>query len=124
MALFGFGKKKKADPAQVCTCGCSCSAGQPEEKPSTGNTPCHQGGHTIKVLGTGCNACHTLLEHTQSAVSQLGLRVDVEYVQDMAQIAGYGVMSVPALVVDDAVVSTGKVLKPSEVEAILRQRLQ
>lgn len=124
MALFGFGKKKKVGPAQVCTCGCSCSAGQLEEKPSTGNNACHQGVHTIKVLGTGCTACHTLLEHTQSAVSQLGLSVEVEYVQDMAQIAGYGVMSVPALVVDDTVVSTGKVLKPSEVEAILRQRLQ
>lgn len=50
----------------------------------------------------------------------LGLNVDVEYVQDMATIAGYGVMSLPALVVHGKVVSTGKVLKPAQIEALLK----
>lgn len=122
MALFGLGKKKKTNDTTACTCGCSCAAAEQEVKPSVENNPCPPGGHTIRVLGTGCHACHTLLEHTQAAVTKLGLGVNVEYIQDMAQIAGYGVMSVPALVVDDTVVSTGKVLKPSEVEDILRQR--
>lgn len=84
MALFGFGKKKKTDFASVCTCGCGCSASQSEEKTFAGNGSSNPGGHTVKVLGTGCAACHTLLEHTQAAVNQLDLDVDVEYIQDMA----------------------------------------
>lgn len=54
----------------------------------------------------------------------MGLDANVEYIQDMVRIASYGVMSVPALVVNGMVVSTGKVLKSTEVEAILHQKLQ
>lgn len=118
MALFGF--KKKKEP--TCACSCGCSAPQGEEKTQTQNSPCCSSERTIKVLGTGCASCHKLLENTQEAVARIGLDAQVEYVQDMAQIAGYGVMSVPALVVQGAVVSTGKVLKSTEVEDILRQK--
>ena len=120
MSLFGFGKKKNAVEKPACQCGCSVI-------PPSDDTPlaqsCHgtQDGIAVKVLGTGCTACHTLLENTQAAVSHLGLDAQVEYVQDMAQIAGYGVMCVPALVINDQVVSTGKVLKSSEVADILKK---
>lgn len=111
MALFGFGKKKKEEQTASCSCQCGCSA-------PTGVA--HKSGAAIQVLGTGCAACHTLLENTQEAVRSLGLNVDVAYVQDMATIAGYGVMSLPALVVHGKVVSTGKVLKPAQIEALLK----
>lgn len=111
MALFGFGKKKKEEQTASCSCQCGCSA-------PTGVAP--RSGAVIQVLGTGCASCHTLLENTQEAVRSLGLKVDVEYVQDMATIASYGVMSLPALVVHGKVVSTGKVLKPAQIEALLK----
>lgn len=120
MALFGFGKKKEKATKPACTCSCGCTAPQADAAAPTQG--CCQAGNRwiIKVLGAGCASCHKLLEHTQAAVSQMGLDARVEYVQDMAQIAGYGVMTLPALVVNDQVVSTGKVLKPAEVEAMLR----
>ena len=69
----------------------------------------------IKVLGSGCSACEKLLERTQSAVKNAGIDAEVEYVTDMEKIMGYGVMAMPALVMDEKVVSAGKVLKEKEV---------
>lgn len=111
MALFGFGKKKKEVQTAPCSCQCSCSAAGRVE---------HKSGAAIQVLGTGCASCHTLLENTREAVRSLGMDVQVEYVQDMSTIAGYGVMSLPALVVHGKVVSTGKVLKPDQIEVLLK----
>ena len=49
----------------------------------------------------------------------MGLSVDVEYITDMQKIMEYGVMRMPALVVNDKVVSQGKVLKPADVKKLL-----
>ena len=51
----------------------------------------------------------------------MGLSVEVEYITDMQKVMTYGVMSMPAIVVNEKVVSMGKVLKPSKVEKLLRQ---
>ena len=51
----------------------------------------------------------------------MGLNIEVEYVTDMEKIMAYGVMSMPAIVVNDQVVSMGKVLKASDVEKLLRK---
>ena len=121
MGLFGFGKKKEGKmPACACQCGC------PTEEADTSklaNEVCDaaNGIMTIKVLGAGCASCHTLLENTQTAVTALGLSVDVEYVTDMAKIAGYGVMSVPALMINEKVITMGKGLKPEDVTTILKK---
>lgn len=69
----------------------------------------------IKVLGSGCSSCEKLLERTQSAVKNAGIDADVEYVTDMEKIMKYGVMAMPALVVDEKVVSAGRVLKDKEI---------
>ena len=74
----------------------------------------------IKVLGSGCKNCHNLLEAATQAVNKLGLPVEVEYVTDMAEVAKYGAMRMPALVVNDKVVSMGKVLKADEVESLIK----
>lgn len=73
----------------------------------------------IKVLGTGCAKCNMLEQVTKDAVSQLGLDVEVTKVTDMAEIMGYGVMSTPALVVDDQVRLAGRVPKVDEVVSLL-----
>ena len=74
----------------------------------------------IKVLGSGCSKCEALLAATKEAVQHLGIDAEIEYVTDFAQIARYGVMSTPALIVDEKVVSAGRVLKASQIESFLK----
>ncbi|SDA58802.1 small redox-active disulfide protein 2 [Butyrivibrio sp. INlla18] len=74
----------------------------------------------VKVLGGGCNKCETLLANAKEAISNLGVEAEVEYITDFSVIAGYGIMSTPALVVNEKVVSTGKVLKTVEIEKFLK----
>ena len=74
----------------------------------------------IKVLGSGCKKCITLAENTQTALSNLGLNAEVVKVTDFAAIAAHGVMSTPALAIDDTVLSVGKVLSVAEVEKLLK----
>lgn len=74
----------------------------------------------IKVLGSGCSKCEALLAATKETVQHLGIDAEIEYVTDFAQIARYGVMSTPALVVDEKVVSAGRVLKASQIESFLK----
>ena len=74
----------------------------------------------VKVLGAGCKSCHEQYENAKAAVKALGLDLEVEYITDMEKIMGYGVMSMPAIVVNEKVVSMGKVLKTADVEKLLR----
>lgn len=74
----------------------------------------------IKILGSGCKKCVTLTENTQAALASLGREAEVVKVTDLAEIAAHGVMSTPALAIDDKVVSVGKVLTPSEVAALIQ----
>ncbi|MEA1605091.1 thioredoxin family protein [Pseudomonas spirodelae] len=73
----------------------------------------------IKILGSGCKKCITLSENTQAALANLGREAQVLKVTDIAEIAAHGVMSTPALVIDDKVVSVGKVLSTGDVEKLL-----
>ena len=73
----------------------------------------------IKVLGPGCTNCKNLERVTREAVATLGLDATIEKVDDFAEIAGYGVMSTPALVVDEQVVVYGRVPKVAELRALL-----
>ncbi|MDD6101500.1 MAG: thioredoxin family protein [Clostridiales bacterium] len=74
----------------------------------------------IKVLGGGCRKCETLLANTKEAVKNTGVEAEVEYITDFAVIAGYGIMSMPAIIVDEKIVSMGKVLNSSEIEKLLK----
>lgn len=75
---------------------------------------------SIKVLGSGCAKCAQLEEATKLAIAQLGIDAPIEHVTDFGQIAAYGVMSTPALVVDGKVLSFGKVLKVNEITKLLQ----
>lgn len=116
MSLFNFGKKK--EETKVCSCSCNCSSfGENEEVKSS---CCSQTGtKNIKVLGAGCKSCHELYENTQKAVKNMGLDTGVEYITDMQKVMSYGAMSMPVLVVNEKVVSMGKVLKPKDIEKLL-----
>ncbi len=74
----------------------------------------------IKVLGSGCKACHELYVNVKKAVDCAGYEMGVEYITDLEEVMKYGIMSMPALVIDDKVVSAGRVLKPAEIEKILQ----
>lgn len=74
----------------------------------------------IKILGSGCKKCITLTENTKTALEKLGRQAEMVKITDFAEIAAHGVMSTPALVIDDKVVSVGKVLTAGEVEALLK----
>ena len=74
----------------------------------------------IKVLGGGCSKCETLLANAREAVANTGVEAEVEYITDFAVIASYGIMSTPALIVDEKIVSMGKVLKSSEIQNFLK----
>lgn len=75
----------------------------------------------VKVLGSGCSSCHKLYENTKAAIIHTGTPVEAEYVTDMVKIMEYGAMRMPALVINDKVVSMGRILKPDEIEVILRK---
>ena len=75
----------------------------------------------IKILGGGCSSCKKLYENTKKAVAETGIKADVEYITDMQKIMEYGVMKMPALVVNEQVMATGKVLKPAEIVKILKK---
>lgn len=70
----------------------------------------------IKILGSGCAKCKKLEENTKLAVSEMGIEATIEKVQDYKDIMTYGVMSTPALVVDEQVKTMGKVLTPEEIK--------
>ncbi len=144
MNLFGFGKKKKAEAGCGCnataqTQGCGCNTAPQEEE----KVPCACGGMctpseiaaskaaaealtaegsvVLKVLGSGCKKCNDLEAAVKAACTELGKDYPIEHVTDFTQIATFGVMSTPALVINDKVVSVGKVLKPAEVVVLLQK---
>jgi len=75
---------------------------------------------TIKILGSGCAKCKQLEKNTIEAVNNLNLKADIIKVEDFEEIMSYEIMSTPALVVDEKVLSTGKLLKPAEIEQLLQ----
>ena len=128
MALFNFGKKKEEQAeSPVCCCGTEpkasesgcCSAPQAEETVSCCCGAPVDGICCIKVLGAGCKSCHEQYENAKTVVKAMGLSVEVEYITDMEKVMAYGVMSMPAIVVNEQVVSMGKVLKAADVEKLL-----
>lgn len=112
MSLF---EKKKEEKKTTCCCGGSCTSeamSKAEEKKTADG---------VKVLGSGCAKCNALEDAAKVALSELGMDTTIDHVTDFTQIAAYGVMSTPALVIDGKVVSYGKVLKKQEVIDMLKK---
>ena len=118
-----FGKKKEETKAPACCCNGAVPASEATEVKAT--SECYgktvDGICCIKVLGAGCRSCHEQYENAKQAVKNMGLDLEVEYITDMEKVMAYGVMSMPAIVVNEQVVSMGKVLKAADVEKLLRK---
>jgi small redox-active disulfide protein 2 len=71
---------------------------------------------TVKVLGSGCANCKKLEALTRQAIAKLGLEAEVIKVTEYPDIMKYNVMSTPGLVVNEKVVSSGRI--PSEAEIV------
>lgn len=122
MSLFNFGKKKEEEKkAQACACSCGCAASEASENTNPCCPEAKDGICCIKVLGAGCKSCREQYENAKEAVKAMGLSVEVEYITDMQKVMEYGVMSMPAIVVNEKVVSMGKVLKAADVEKLLKK---
>ena len=96
MAPFRFGKKEEKVKA---SCGIA----------------------SMQVLGAGCRSCHEQYENCKTAVAQLGMDITVEYITDMEKVMDYGVMNMPAIVVNGNVASMGKTLKTADVIKLLQK---
>lgn len=69
----------------------------------------------IEVLGTGCAKCKSLYAEAEKAVAQSGAGADLSKVEDMEAILAYGVMQTPALVIDGAIKSMGRIPLAAEI---------
>ncbi len=77
----------------------------------------------IKVLGTGCASCKALYETTNTAVSELAIEANVIKEEDMMNIMSYNVMKLPALVINEKVVSSGKKLSVNDVKGYINSNM-
>lgn len=77
----------------------------------------------IKILGTGCAKCHSLEKTVKEVVNELQLDAEVEEVKDMKKILGYSILMTPGLVIDEKVVSSGKVPTKAEVTQLINNAL-
>ena len=70
----------------------------------------------IKVLGAGCQKCDLTKTRVEEAVKEMGVTADIQKITDILEIAKYGVLSTPAIVVDGEVKCTGKLPSKQEVK--------
>lgn len=108
MRMFGR-KKEKAS----CCCGKCCG----ESTQSSAQVKNKEEG--IKILGAGCSKCNALEAAVREAIKELGMDIEVDHVTDFSQIAAYGVMTTPALIINGKAVSLGRVLKADEVKSLI-----
>lgn len=73
----------------------------------------------IKILGTGCTKCKSLEKLTREVVEQNHIQATIIKVEDIMEILNYGVMSTPAIVIDEKVVIKGRVPSSGELVELL-----
>lgn len=74
----------------------------------------------IKILGSGCKKCHKLEDNVKKTLENNNVTAEIEHVTEIEKIIAFGVMSTPALVINDKVVSSGKLLKEKEILGFLK----
>ena len=72
--------------------------------------------HTIKILGKGCGSCIWTERLVRDVVAQLGVEVAIEKVTKTSEMVPYGIMSTPAIVIDEHVVHAGGIPTKEEVQ--------
>lgn len=74
----------------------------------------------IKVLGAGCSCCSQLYANVEEAIDQLGWNQEIEFIHDITKALEYEILQMPALVINERVISFGKDLSVPEVKQILQ----
>jgi small redox-active disulfide protein 2 len=75
----------------------------------------------VKVLGTGCKKCQTLEASVKEIIKNNNIEATVEKVDDLSAIVSYGVMTTPALVINEKVVSAGSLPKEVQILSWLKE---
>ena len=118
MSLFGF--KKKAENKACCddkqvkkTCNCEGKYGNGDAKSSR-----------FVVLGACCKRSLDTFANIKQAVAELGLTDEVLNIEDAVEIAKYGVMQTPALIIDGKVVSYGRLIQVNEAKKLIKNAVE
>lgn len=91
--------------------------GLPCPQQGAGEAPCL----TIRILGPGCSNCQRLEQEVMSALAQLNLPADLLHVTDIKEIASYGVMGSPALLINGKVVSVGSIPSRAKLKELISE---
>lgn len=75
---------------------------------------------TIKVLGTGCKNCNILERNVRKVVAENAIDTEIVKVSEIEEIINHGVMMIPALIINDKIVSVGKVLSEKDILKFLK----
>jgi small redox-active disulfide protein 2 len=79
---------------------------------------------TIKVLGSGCANCKRVEQIVRKVAADMGIEAEIIKVTDYNDISAYNILSTPGLVINEKVVSTGRIPTPVEVTAWLANELE
>lgn len=74
----------------------------------------------IQILGTGCPKCKQLAQNAEEAIKALGIEAEIEKVTGINEIMKFGVMMTPAIAIDGAVKSSGKLLSSGDIKRLLQ----
>ncbi|NPV77719.1 MAG: thioredoxin family protein [Anaerolineae bacterium] len=75
----------------------------------------------IKILGSGCANCKRVEAATRKVVEELNLEAEIEKVTDMKEIMKWPILSTPGLVINNTVVSSGRIPSEAEIASWLKQ---
>jgi small redox-active disulfide protein 2 len=79
---------------------------------------------TIKILGSGCANCKKLEALTHQVIDQMGVEAEITKVTEYPDIMAYNIMSTPGLVINEKVVSAGRIPSPAEVKTFITNSMQ
>lgn len=77
----------------------------------------------IKVLGSGCKNCINLENNVKQAVEEMGIEIEVIKISDFKEILKYEVTAMPALIINEKIVSCGKVLSSETIKLLITENL-
>ena len=90
-----------------------------QEKAETNETSLTNEEHTLTVMGSGCTKCNKLEQNVRQALEETETKANVVHITDIKEMLNRGIMSAPALLLDDEVVSTGKLVTVKEIKKII-----